>query len=475
MELPAGWAWSRLGDIGEYFNGRGFRKSEWSEAGRPIIRIQNLTGSNANFNHYAGPLEKQHTVSPGDLLVSWAATLGVYIWRGPEAALNQHIFKVEPSIDRSFLRHLIDHKVQELVAASHGSGMVHVTRSKFDELAVAIPPLPEQLRLVEALEDHLSRLDAACNALRRSLSRTAHLRQSTIRRALRGQGLPATPAGDAAEEFQPSNRLAPQAQPWGIPDGWFWTTIGSLFKVYVGATPSRKVPEFWSGPIPWVSSGEVNFSRISATRECVSEEAVGNRTTRLHPPGTVMIAMIGEGKTRGQAAILDIEAAHNQNCASIRVSETRILPEYVYLALEERYQQSREASSGGNQPALNKAKIEAIPIPIPPLETQKLIVAQIDEFTEVTSRCRSELEKTLKRAAHLRQAILLRAFSGGLVPQDPADEPASVLLDRILAQREAQGSKARRGARRPRSTAAAPPPPASTPSPANAVQQELPL
>ncbi|MCZ9343216.1 restriction endonuclease subunit S, partial [Streptomyces sp. TRM76130] len=193
-------------------------------------------------------------------------------------------------------------------------------REDLEAIRLVIPPLAEQNRIVEALEDHLARLDAASAALRRSLARTAHLRQSTIRRALRGQGITPLRGEDAAEDFQPRSLLAPHEQPWSIPEGWLWTTIGSLFKVYVGTTPSRKVPELWSGSIPWVSSGEVSFGRISGTREHIAETAVGNRKTRLHPPGTVMIAMIGEGKTRGQAAILDIEAAHNQNCASIRVS-----------------------------------------------------------------------------------------------------------------------------------------------------------
>ncbi|MGZ3382969.1 MAG: restriction endonuclease subunit S, partial [Isosphaeraceae bacterium] len=109
-----------------------------------------------------------------------------------------------------------------------------------------------------------------------------------------------------------------------LPDAWVWATIGQLFDVFVGATPSRGNPGFWNGDIPWVSSGEVAFGRIRDTREKITNEGLGNPQTRLHPAGTVMLAMIGEGKTRGQAAILDIPAAHNQNCASIRVSDTEI-------------------------------------------------------------------------------------------------------------------------------------------------------
>ncbi len=86
---PPGWAWARLGDLGNYWNGRGFKKSEWRESGRQIIRIQDLTSSRERPNYFQGKVDERHIVRHGDLLVSWAATLGVYVWRGEEAVLNQ--------------------------------------------------------------------------------------------------------------------------------------------------------------------------------------------------------------------------------------------------------------------------------------------------------------------------------------------------------------------------------------------------
>jgi len=147
-DLPSGWEWSTLGEIGEYLNGRGFKKSEWRETGRPIIRIQNLTGSGEAFNFYQGDAEERHVVRDGDLLVSWAATLGVYIWRGPEAVLNQHIFKVRSHLDLRFHRHLLSHVLADLLRQTHGSGMVHITKGRFDSTRVPVPPLAEQDRIV---------------------------------------------------------------------------------------------------------------------------------------------------------------------------------------------------------------------------------------------------------------------------------------------------------------------------------------
>lgn len=164
-ELPAGWAPTTLGKLGRYLNGRGFKKSEWAASGRPIIRIQNLTGTSEQFNYFSGEAEDRYVARPGDLLVSWAATLGAYIWSGPEAVVNQHIFKVESNIDVKFHKYLLDAKLGELMGETHGSGMVHITRGKFDAVPVLVPPIEEQRRIVDILEDNLSRIDAAIESL----------------------------------------------------------------------------------------------------------------------------------------------------------------------------------------------------------------------------------------------------------------------------------------------------------------------
>lgn len=128
LVVPDGWRGTTLGSLGRYQNGRAFKTHEWSARGRPIIRIQDLTGSNRNPNHYEGEVEERYAVRPGDLLISWSATLGAYIWDGPEAVLNQHIFKVESNIDKRFHYHLVRACIADLERNAHGSGMVHVTK-----------------------------------------------------------------------------------------------------------------------------------------------------------------------------------------------------------------------------------------------------------------------------------------------------------------------------------------------------------
>lgn len=231
-----------------------------------------------------------------------------------------------------------------------------------------------------------------------------------------------------------------------LPEGWVWSSIGQCFQVAVGATPSRKEPNYWNGSIPWVSSGEVQFSRVASTKERITHDGLNNSSTQINPIGSVLLGMIGEGKTRGQVAILDIEAANNQNCAAIWVSETDVVPEYVYFWLWSRYDQTRRGSSGNNQPALNKSIVESIPLPLPPLDELKIITAQLSASLEQTQHQEKSIELSLKQSTAQRKNILQAAFSGQLIPQDPNDEPASALLSRIRAAREAaaQNPKPRR-------------------------------
>jgi type I restriction enzyme S subunit len=323
---------------------------------------------------------------------------------GEIASTGFCVLRPRPVLDSRFLFYLAqwDWYVDAVTSQQRGVSYPAVRDEDLRRVEIPLPPLSEQRRIAAALDDHVSRLDATTSALIATHKRVKHGIALVLDRSFR----------DAGE----------------------WQRLGNLFKVSIGTTPSRARPDFWSGPISWVSSGEVAFNRISATRETISQEALGNRETRLHPPGTVLIAMIGEGKTRGQAAILDIPAAHNQNSASIRVSETKHSPEYVYWYLVSQYEANRRAASGGNQPALNKSRVEDILLPVTSEARQREIVEEIESATAIFHRLDASIAKVEIKAAALRSSLLAAAFSGKLVPQDPNDEPAAVLLKRINAE-----------------------------------------
>ena len=493
-DLPEGWVWARVGDICDPVNGRAFKPSEWMECGVPIIRIQNLRDSEARFNYCQGEIQTRFRVEPGDLLFAWSGTpgtsFGAHVWTGPGAVLNQHIFNVR--FDRDlicppYFRDVLNQNISEYVRQAQGGvGLAHITKSKFTNSLVPLAPLPEQHRIVAAIEQHLTRLDAAVTALQRVQANLQRYRASVLKTACEGKLVPTEGALARAEgrDYEPADRLVARilaerrarwaAQPKRrgrykepaapdtsalpeLPEGWVWSSIGESFEVYVGATPRRSRPDYWDGDISWVSSGEVAFNRIKTTRERITKDGLENSSVDIHPQGTVLLGMIGEGKTRGQVSILDIPACNNQNSAAIRVSQARLSPEHVFYFLWGQYDATRRIGSGNNQPALNKSRVQEIPFPLPPLAEQHRIVAEVERRLSVVQQAEATVEMGLKRAERLRQSILKQAFSGQLVPQDPNDEPAAALLARIQAERAATetAAKARRKPRRRRPRPAA--------------------
>ena len=389
------------------------------------------------------------------------------------------VFPTQEFLDNAYLKYFLNQIEFATYATRINAG--DRPRVDFGQLAdypFPLPPLPEQHRIVAEIEKQFTRLDASVAALKRARANLKRYRASVLKAACEGKLVPteAELARSEGRDYEPADRLlerilverrakwesqkkrrrkykepaAPDTSDLpGLPEGWVWCGIGESFDVYVGSTPRRARADFWDGDIPWVSSGEISFTRIKATRECITEDGLKNSSVTLHPKGTVLLGMIGEGKTRGQVSILDIPACNNQNSAAIRVSESGLPPEYVYYYLWGQYDATRRVGSGNNQPALNKTRVQELTLPLPPLAEQRRIVAEVERRLSVIQQAEATVEAGLKRAERLRQSILKEAFSGRLVPQDPNDEPASVLLERIRAEREAAEAAAK-GRRKPR-------------------------
>ena len=458
-----------------------------------IVTAQTMSGVDA-------PSRARQRLSTGDVLVSMtrpnlnAVAIVPAKLDGAIGSTGFHVLRSKHMVSQ-YLYFLVQSQefVHAMCAVVQGALYPAVRPSDIGAFQMRIPSRAEQTRIVDKLEELLSDLDAGVAELKAAQKKLAQYRQSLLKAAVEGRLTEAWRAqhGEPAEGgaqllacilrersarwearqlakflaqgkaptkgWQDAYPLPTALDTSGLPElpqGWVWSSLGQCFHVGVGATPSRKQPEYWGGDTPWVSSGEVRFNRVLATKEQISSLGLQNSSTRLNPIGSVMLGMIGEGKTRGQAAILDIEAANNQNCAAIWVPETDIAPEYIYYWLWSRYDETRRGSSGNNQPALNKSIVEAIPFPLPPLSELAAVVALVEVGMAEASSQEAALEHALRQSAAQRKNILQAAFSGQLVPQDPNDEPASVLLARIRAERVAS-DRTRTGARRTRRPAAA--------------------
>jgi len=137
----------KLGELASYINGCAFKPQDWEKQGLPIIRIQNLTGTSSEYNYFSGEYPKNAGVKKGDVLISWSASLGVYIWEGHDAILNQHIFKVvfdKKIINKDFFVYAVSQKLKELISKTHGSTMKHIVKKEFDNIKIAYPAIELQ-------------------------------------------------------------------------------------------------------------------------------------------------------------------------------------------------------------------------------------------------------------------------------------------------------------------------------------------
>lgn len=164
IEAPEGWRVTQLTNTGLYINGLPFKPADWGKTGRPIIRIQNLSGFSKEYNYTQGDFSEDNLAEAGDLLVSWSATLDTFVWDGPQGVVNQHIYKVIPNrvvITPEFLFWLLKHEVRQLARGQHAHGlaMMHINRGPFLSHEVLLPPIAEQKSIVAKVNELMTLCD----------------------------------------------------------------------------------------------------------------------------------------------------------------------------------------------------------------------------------------------------------------------------------------------------------------------------
>lgn len=426
-ELPSGWAEAEIGSLCLLQNGRAFKPSEWGKIGLPIVRIQNLNKPDATFNYYAGEISEKNRLKGRELLFAWSGTpgtsFGAHIWSGGDAVLNQHIFRVdfdEAAFDKRFFRHAINQCLSELIDIAHGGvGLRHVTKGKFESTQIAVAPFPEQKRIADKLDTLLARIDACRDRLNRVQKIIKQFRQSVLSAAISGR---------LTEEWREETEAV----------DWQQTDVQSVAHVGTGSTPLRSNSTFFASTgTPWVTSAATSQALVTEAGEFVTQTAITAHRLKTYPIGTLLVAMYGEGKTRGQVTELGISATINQACAAIVVNEEKVIKNYLKLALQANYFEMRELAEGGNQPNLNLSKIKKFSLPLPSMVEQIEIVRRVEHLFSLADRLEARVKTARARVDTLTPATLAKAFRGELVPQDPNDEPASALLERIRAKKEA--------------------------------------
>ncbi len=427
-DLPQGWADTTIGDICDLVNGKAFKPSDWSESGLPIVRIQNLNRPDAKFNHFNGAVDDRFLIEEGDLLFAWSGTpgtsFGAHVWNGPRAVLNQHIFNVHfdrSALDRNFLRHAINQTLDEQIAKAHGGvGLRHVTKGKFEETAILIPPLPEQRRIVAKVDSLTSKSKRARDHLDHIPRLVERYKQAILAAAFRGTAH-LVRIGDVITDIR----------------------YGTAKKCDYGggSVPVLRIPNVQGGQIDLTDMKSADF------------EAKELAKLALQPGDVLVIRSNGSLDLVGRSAIVDDRVAGMLFAGyliRVRVDPALCLPEYMHRFLQspaarDTITNSAKSTSGVNN--VNSQQLQALELPLPDIAVQEAITARIKSAFGWIDRLAADATSARKLIDHLDQSILAKAFRGELVPQDPADEPASILLDHIRTERAA-APKPKRGRRK---------------------------
>ena len=210
-----------------------------------------------------------------------------------------------------------------------------------------------------------------------------------------------------------------------LPEDWHRSTLGEIARISSGGTPDRSEPAYWGGSVPWVTTGEIQFNTITDSNEKITEAGLKNSSAKLFPPGTLLMAMYGQGKTRGQVAKLAIEAATNQNSAAIMLTEGHD-PDFYFHFLAWQYDEIRDFGHSGGVSHLNAGLLKQIPVPVAPLNEQHSIARILSTWDEaiataerLLSNCQTQWQALLSATLHLAPAnpdVDGRADNGGFPP-----------------------------------------------------------
>ncbi|MFM7009359.1 MAG: restriction endonuclease subunit S [Betaproteobacteria bacterium] len=382
---------------------------------------------------------EEQLVRKGDILISTANSYELVGKIAPvtgllhKATLGAFISLIRPNelVDPKFLYHqLAWGKTQGRIreTASTTTNISNVSTKKLLTLDLFVPDLDKQREIVAEIEKQFSRLDEAVANLQRVKANLKRYKASVLKAAVEGR-LVETEASIAQREGrsyetgeQLLQRILEERQAnWAgrgkwkvpespsadtpLPDGWVWSCIDQLAEVGTGATPKRDKAVYWNdGDVPWVTSSVVNGDYVDEASEFVTKLALAETNLTLYPVGTLLIAMYGEGKTRGKCAELRVPATTNQALAALQV--TSAVRGYVRQFLELNYEEMRKVASGGVQPNLNLSLVRAVCVPLPPLAEQIRIVAEIDRHLSIVRGVEAEIDANLKRAQALRHSVL---------------------------------------------------------------------
>jgi type I restriction enzyme S subunit len=488
--LPSGWQTTSVADVATaMFDGpfgSALKTSDYTDEGVRVARLENIghlkfKGELKSFvsNAKAESL-RRHLLRSGDILFSSFVDQETRVCQVPDALDGQIINKADCfciRVDRAICEpKFLTYKLASPSSYDSFSGSVRgITRPRIGlrDLAsfeISLPPLAEQRRIVAKLDVLTARLSRARGEIDRIPRFANRFRRSALRAAVMGvltEDWRVTATDIVPVETLLSDLLAPQQGRGGreatdkvipgvaglavndpgtvLPKSWKWVSLLRIARQETGHTPSRSQSTYWDGGIPWIGirdAGAHHGTRIANTFQTISEAGLINSSARLLPADTVCLSRTA---SVGYVTIMARSMATSQDFATWTCTEA-LLPEYLMYALMAEGEDIRRFGMGSTHTTIYFPEIRAFHIALPPVKEQIEIVARAKQALARADRLEAEAARARSLLDRIESAILAKAFKGELVSQDPNDEPASVVLDRIRAKRS-ETPKAKRGLR----------------------------
>lgn len=361
------WPKVELGTVARLINGRAYKQEELlAEGPTPVLRVGNFF-SNRGWYYSDLELEPDKYCNPGDLLFAWSASFGPRIWDGPRAIYHYHIWKVEPTeaIDKMFLFHLLAADSENIKSEGHGIAMLHATKGGMEKRKFPLPPMEVQKEIVAEIESYQKVIDGA--------------------RAVLDNYRPHIP----------------------IDTEWPMVTLGEVCNLIGGGTPSKQDETYWqNGSVKWISSKHIGYQGRIKGYELITPKAVIETSTKFAPMNsTIIITRVSVGKF----AFADDDYAINQDLtALVSVDEHKLTPRFLFMVAPMISSLVERSAEGIGVRGVTKSFLSEINIPLPPLETQQAIVAEIEAEQALVAANRELIERFEKKI----QAAIARVWGG---------------------------------------------------------------
>ncbi|MEZ5586357.1 MAG: restriction endonuclease subunit S [Sedimenticolaceae bacterium] len=400
-EIPARWPLQRLGAVFEE------RKEKVSDKEFPPLSVtKNGILPQLDSAAKSDDGDNRKGVRAGDFVINSRSdrkgSSGIAKQDGSVSLIN--IVLKPKGIDPQYCEHLLKSNgfIEEFYRNGHGI-VADLWTTKYWDMKSIIIPVPDmatQQRIANFLDQKNTEIDEAIAKKQRLIELLKEQKAILINQAVTKGLNPDVPMRDSGVEWIGE-----------VPEHWGVCALGYLARLETGATPDRSRSSYWNGDIPWIKTGEIRYNTITDAEEFISAQGLKNSAARLSPPGTVLMAMYGQGVTRGRVAILGIAAAYNQACVAI-TPKKELTSEYTYYFLMAAYSFFRESGNETSQMNLSSGYVGKIKIPLPSHEEQHRIVARAKAIEAEFAILLDAQRQSVGFLQELKQSLIAEAVTG---------------------------------------------------------------